>query len=60
MAERFSELRCKEVINLPDGCRLGYTADLELDPEEDLTLSTLEMRANPVDKKKGTRKVFKL
>ena len=33
MAERFSELRCKEVINLPDGCRLGYTADLELDPE---------------------------
>lgn len=33
MAERFSCLRCKEVINLPDGCRLGYVSDLELDPE---------------------------
>ena len=29
--ERFSELRCKEVINLPDGCRLGYVSDLVLD-----------------------------
>jgi len=26
--ERFSQLRCKEVINLPDGCRLGYVTDL--------------------------------
>jgi len=33
MMERFSCLRCKEVINLPDGCRLGYVSDLELDPE---------------------------
>ena len=33
MQERFSELRNKEVINLPDGCRLGYTGDLMLDPD---------------------------
>ena len=31
MQERFSELRNKEVINLPDGCRLGYTGDLAVD-----------------------------
>lgn len=29
----FSELRCKEVINIPDGKRLGYVTDLELDTE---------------------------
>lgn len=33
MLIRYSELRCKEVINLQDGARLGYVADLELDPE---------------------------
>jgi len=27
----FSELRCKEVINICDGCRLGYVNNLELD-----------------------------
>jgi len=26
-----SELRCKEVVNICDGCRLGYVNDLELD-----------------------------
>ena len=31
MALRFSELRCKEVINVSDGARLGYVSDLELD-----------------------------
>ncbi|HIQ70370.1 MAG TPA: YlmC/YmxH family sporulation protein [Candidatus Avoscillospira stercorigallinarum] len=31
MYDRFSALSCKEVINVTDGCRLGYTADLELD-----------------------------
>ena len=30
MDQRFSELRCKEVINICDGCRLGYAGDLEL------------------------------
>ena len=33
MCERFSALRCKEVINVSDGCRLGYVSDLELDLE---------------------------
>lgn len=27
----FSELRCREVINISDGRRLGYVSDLELD-----------------------------
>lgn len=27
---RFTELRCKEVINICDGCRLGYVGDLDL------------------------------
>ena len=26
---RFSDLRCKEVINICDGCRLGYVGDME-------------------------------
>ena len=39
MQERFSELRNKEVINLPDGCRLGYTGDLVLDPDSGQVLA---------------------
>ena len=31
MTERFSSLRCREVINVSDGCRLGFVSDLELD-----------------------------
>ncbi len=31
MRERFSDLRCKEVINICDGARLGYVCDLELE-----------------------------
>lgn len=31
MLIRFSELACKEVINLCNGARLGYVTDLELD-----------------------------
>lgn len=31
MAERFSCFRCKEVVNICDGCRLGYPCDLEID-----------------------------
>ena len=30
MVNRFSILRRKEVINICDGCRLGYVGDLEL------------------------------
>lgn len=29
--ERFCELKQKEVINVCDGCRLGYATDLEFD-----------------------------
>ncbi len=28
---RYSELRCKEVINVRDGCRYGHINDLEFD-----------------------------
>lgn len=31
MINRLSELRCKEVINLCDGCRIGYVTDAEID-----------------------------
>lgn len=31
MAERLSQIRCKEVINVADGCRLGYAEDFEID-----------------------------
>ena len=31
MVERLSEIRCKEVINICDGCRLGYAEDFEID-----------------------------
>ena len=33
MLERFSQFRCKEVINICDGSRLGYVSDLELDTD---------------------------
>ena len=35
----FSELRCKEVINIQDGKRLGFVSDLELDKETGRVLS---------------------
>ena len=33
MVERYSTFRCKEVINISDGCRLGYVSDLEIDTD---------------------------
>ena len=39
MLVRFSALRCKEVINLCDGARLGYVSDLELEAESGRVLS---------------------
>lgn len=33
MLVRFQALRCKEVINLCDGARLGYVTDLELEAD---------------------------
>lgn len=29
---RFSELRCREVVNVCDGARLGYVSDIDIDP----------------------------
>lgn len=35
---RFTDLRCKEVINICDGCRLGYVGDVECElPEGRMT-----------------------
>ena len=31
MIIRMSELKCREVINICDGCRVGFVSDLELD-----------------------------
>lgn len=31
MSNRFSNLKCKEVVNICDGCRLGYVTDVEVD-----------------------------
>ncbi len=31
MACRMAELRCKEVVSIKDGSRLGYVCDVELD-----------------------------
>ena len=35
----FSELRCKEVINIQDGKRLGFVSDLELETESGRVIS---------------------
>ena len=38
MDQRFTDLRCKEVINISDGCRLGYVGDLDIRiPEGEIT-----------------------
>lgn len=37
----FSELRCKEVIDLKSGARLGYVCDAEIDPVEGRVLSLI-------------------
>ena len=34
MNGRFTDLRCKEVINICDGCRLGYVGDVECELPE--------------------------
>ena len=31
MQQKFTDLKCKEVINICDGCRLGYVCDVELE-----------------------------
>ncbi len=31
MRDRFTKLKCKEVINVCDGCRFGYVCDVEVD-----------------------------
>lgn len=38
MDQRFTDLRCKEVINICDGCRLGCVGDLDVRiPEGEVT-----------------------
>lgn len=41
MVQRFSELRCREVINVCDGIRLGYVSDLVLELESGRVLSLI-------------------
>ena len=31
VGHRLTSLRCKEVINVSDGCRLGFVSDVEID-----------------------------
>ena len=31
MGNRFSKLRCKEVVSICNGCRLGFVSDVEID-----------------------------
>ncbi len=31
MSCRIADLRCKEVINICDGCRIGFVCDVEID-----------------------------
>jgi len=33
MGSRIADLRLKEVINIRDGCRLGFVSDVEIDVE---------------------------
>lgn len=38
MDQRFTQLRCKEVININDGCRIGFVGDLDCRiPEGEIT-----------------------
>ena len=41
MINRVSELRCKEIINVADGSRLGYVGDAEVDLESGQVLSLI-------------------
>ena len=31
MGKRFSSLKCREVVNICDGARLGFVSDVEVD-----------------------------
>lgn len=33
MGNRISDLRCKEVVNVSDGARLGFVSDVEIETE---------------------------
>ena len=37
----YSDFRCREVVNICDGCRLGYVRDLEIDTQSGRVLSII-------------------
>lgn len=41
MDNRFSNLKCKEVVNVCDGCRLGYVCDVEVDTKNGQVLALI-------------------
>ena len=41
MINLYSDFRCKEVVNICDGCRLGYVCNLEIDGQNGRVLSII-------------------
>jgi len=52
MTEKLTELRCKEIINVCDGARLGYIRDMEIDTESGCVRSII------VPERRGLRSLF--
>ena len=48
MGTRVTELRCKEVINISDGHRLGFVADVEVKLPDGQVVALVVPRAVPV------------
>ncbi len=38
---RVAKLKCKEVINITDGCRLGFVTDVEIDVKDGTVLAII-------------------
>ncbi|MBQ9980036.1 MAG: YlmC/YmxH family sporulation protein [Oscillospiraceae bacterium] len=52
MTEKLTELRCKEIINVCDGARLGFIRDMEIDTESGCICSII------VPERTGLRSIF--